>query len=166
MMAQKWKSHKSLVYLLQFEQQGFAVMLTAFPLYFIFHQKSSSFTLNNYIGLVLSILGTAGQALSDLQLYKFKQSRRGDEKNKVFRGGFWQKSRHPNLFFDLVNWTGFAISALDTSHLLKTSWAFLGPITLWAAMNFVTTPLTEKHMKQTKTNYEAIIQQTNKFIPV
>jgi len=165
-LSQKFKNHKSLFYLFQFEQQGFIMMLTAFPLYFLFHQKSTSFALNNYIGLALSIIGTICHAISDMQLYKFKQNLRDSEKNKVFRGGFWKNSRHPNLFFDIVTWTGFAISALDMNSLRETSWAFLGPLILWSAMNFITTPITEKHMKQTKPNYDRIIQDTNKFIPI
>jgi len=164
--ARKFKNLKPLIYFFQFQQQGFIMMLTAFPLYFLFHQKSSSFALNNYIGLALSVIGTIYHAISDMQLYNFKQNRRKDEKNKVFRGGLWKKSRHPNLFFDVVTWTGFAISALDMNNIGGTSWAFLGPLILWAAMNFITTPITEKHMKQTKPNYDRVIQETNKFIPI
>jgi len=165
-LAKKFKNHKNLYYLLQFEQQGLLLMLTAFPLYFLFHQKSTSFAINNYIGLALSLTGIVCQGIADQQLYNFKKNAKEEDKKKIFRGGFWKKSRHPNLFFEVMIWSGFAISALDLTNLRGTGWALLGPLTLWGIMNFVTIPITERLMKENKPNFSRVVMETNKFIPI
>jgi len=51
-----------------------------------------------------------------------------DEFPNIYHEGLWKKSRHPNLFFELVCWVGFAFSGLSED---KISWVgFLGPLFL------------------------------------
>jgi steroid 5-alpha reductase family enzyme len=56
-------------------------------------------------------------------------------------------SRHPNLFFELLVWVGFAIGGL-TDYISVIG--FIGPILLWLVMDKLTLPLTEKHMKDSR----------------
>lgn len=59
--------------------------------------------------------------------------------------GLWRKSRHPNLFFDLVTWFCFAMGGIyDWISIC----GLIGPIILFCVMEFLTTPLTEAHMKK------------------
>lgn len=62
-------------------------------------------------------------------------------------------------------WSGLAVSAIDMKDIGGTVWAGLGPLALWAIMNYVTIPVTTAHMKKTKPNYEDVIKETNKFWP-
>jgi len=156
--------HKSLFMMAQFYGQGFATLIIALPLYMIFRQKPTEFTTFNFIGLAVSIVALILHTLSDYQLYTFKKSVNWD-RSKTFTGGLWKKSRHPNLFSDIMVWTGMAIAALDTNHLMGTMWAFVGPMTLWSLANFFTAPATDEENLRTKPHYDKIIKTTNKFIP-
>jgi len=156
--------YKNLFMFSQFQTQGVMTLFTAIPLYFLFNQNPESFSFNNYLGLGMAIVGLTGQTISDQQLFKFKQSVNW-EKTQTLREGFWKKARHPNLFFDLMTWTGLAVAALDMNNLSGTIWAFLGPAALFAAMQTITTPMTTKEMKRTKVGYAKIMAETNKYIP-
>ena len=136
-------------------------MLTSTPLYFVFtntHMRSY-----NYLGAVLCLVGVLGESIADQQLQKYKNRR--DKTSGVFREGLFKNARHPNLFFELVFW--FGIGLIGFNHMNPyTLLAFAGPTLLWALMNFLTIPLTTKHMLKTKEEYKKVMLETNKFWPL
>lgn len=73
----------------------------------------------------------------------------------LYRGGLWSKSRHPNLFFDLITWTGFAFAGLNDYSV--SFLGFLGPISLWAIEYYITIPITEQHMSDTRQNWNSYV---------
>jgi steroid 5-alpha reductase family enzyme len=158
-MVKEYNIAEHLFSFFQFQFQGVLIAITAIPLYFMFIYEKS---LLNYFAAVLVAVGIIGQSIADFQLQTFKQNRKDDK--DVYRGGLFKKARHPNLFFDLCIWTGFATFSVKfgkpDSYL-----AFLGPVFLWCLMNFVTIPITTKHMKLKRPGYEEVIKNTNKFIP-
>ena len=62
--------------------------------------------------------------------------------------GLWTYSRHPNLFFELVTWFGFALAGVNDEYI--DILGFLGPILLWAIMKFLSIPVSVKHMIKTR----------------
>lgn len=86
-----------------------------------------------------------------------------DEFPNIFRDGLWRVSRHPNLFFELVFWFGIAIGGLNEYTLSFAG--FIGPVILFLIMKFLTVPLTEEHMRNTRPNYPEFCKKTNMFIP-
>lgn len=77
--------------------------------------------------------------------------------------GLWKKSRHPNLFFDLVTWTSLAFAAIRQP---SDAVALIGPVSLYLVMDKLTTPITERLMK--KKRGDAFVEyqkRTNKFFP-
>lgn len=162
-LATKAKINQNLYYFLQFQGQGVLSIMTAMPLYYLFNQNSQELAWNNYLGIGLAVAGILGEAVADQQLYNFKQNRK--EKSEEFRGGLFKKSRHPNLFFELVFWFGLATSAVDLKNVSGTAWGFLGPMALFYIMNNLTIPITTSHMKKTRPNYAETIKKTNKFWP-
>lgn len=57
----------------------------------------------------------------------------------------WKKSRHPNLFFDLVIWFSLSLASIRGIYDLP---ALFGPIGLYLVMTKLTVPLTERLMKK------------------
>lgn len=124
-------------------------MFPASPIYFMF-RKYDYVNWNLYTGLVIAGVGIILEGIADQQLYNFIQSRQKEapknleelsssndpeanrhldplnKPNNTFRGGLWKKSRHPNLFFELVTWIGFTIVGLnDWSKLISIfAWVY------------------------------------------
>lgn len=86
-----------------------------------------------------------------------------DEFPNIFHYGLWNKSRHPNLFFELVTWVGFAVQGF--SQLPIGLIGIFGPIMLWAIMRYLTVPLTEAHMARTRPNWGEFLKKSNMFLP-
>jgi steroid 5-alpha reductase family enzyme len=107
-------------------------------------------------------MGVTGEAIADAQLQSWKDNRKPEE--KIFREGLFKRARHPNLFFELVFWFGMSCYAVTTDDM-NSFCAFIGPFVLWSAMYFVTIPITTKHMKKSRPNYDEIINETNVFLP-
>jgi len=92
---------------------------------------------------------------------KENSDKKEDDFSNIFHEGLWKKSRHPNLFFELLVWIGFAISGVTEWEI---SWiAFLGPIFLWAVMWWVTIPITEEYMAKSRSNWPKWLKKSNKL---
>lgn len=79
--------------------------------------------------------------------------------------GLWKKSRHPNLFFDLVTWFCFTLAAISADNLYSL-FSFVGPVALFLVMDLLTTPLTDGYMKKKRGEaYDLYCQRTNKYLP-
>lgn len=148
---------------------------------------------NFVVGVVISLFGIVMEMIADNQLENYKkmkaeqrqtkkvdgQKKQGsgqelvdskiEEKNdtdqfsNMLHSGLWKKSRHPNLFYELVTWFGFAVSGLNDYNI--SFMAFLGPLTLWAIMYYLTIPLTERTMRKTRPNWNEWCARTNKLLP-
>ncbi len=165
-----------LYFFIQYQFQGFLVMWTGTPLYFVF-RDDSNLGPNFYVAVVLIIVGILGEAIADQQLEDYKARKKAEKKLKdsmntnmprgppeIFAEGLWKKSRHPNLFFELMVWTGFAVGGLNDYISII---GFLGPVLLFLVMDCLTLPLTEKHMKDSRgLAYTDFCKKTNKYIPI
>ncbi len=123
-------------------------MLPASPLYFAF-RNYEEIKWNFYTGLAIIAFGVVMEAIADQQLYNFSKRmstatteipamdinkdhelinqeaaiiKKTDK--EIYRQGLWSKSRHPNLFYELVAWIGFTIYGLN-------DWSFLISIGYW-----------------------------------
>jgi len=175
-MLAKDRKWKNLYFLYHFMLQGFFTLPCALPLLYCFRQNSD-LNWNFWLGTFIISVGIIGEAIADMQLYWFKkgnvfnkeqgkkhakkQTDTGDK--EIYRGGLWKKSRHPNLFFDIMTWFGFAVVGLQG---LRSLMGFSGPIILLASLLTTTIPITEKYMKADTPNWEKYVQETNKLIPV
>jgi steroid 5-alpha reductase family enzyme len=155
------KNRNELVYyFFQFHLQGLLCVFTAIPLYYVL--TKSAMNPLNWLGVGMCIAGILGEATADQQLQKFKNNRKTS--TEVFRQGFFKYARHPNLFFELVFWTGMTMIGISPLNYC-TYVAILGPTLLWAIMYYLTIPVTTRHMIKTKPNYKQIMAETHTFWP-
>lgn len=156
---------KAIFFFFNYQMQGFLSIICATPLYFSFRRPDFHNIASIVIGSTMIVVGIIGEAIADYQLHLSKKKRKeGSPKPEIFQEGLWRKSRHPNLFFELVTWFGFAVTGINNNGI--EALGFLGPIILWAIMNFITIPVSEKHMYKTRPNYPDFVKKTNKFIPL
>jgi steroid 5-alpha reductase family enzyme len=71
------------------------LLIIATPIYFIFQDEISG-NISTILGIIIMIFGVSYEAIADAQLKKYLQTTQ--EKNKVFTGGLYKYSRHPNYF--------------------------------------------------------------------
>lgn len=90
-------------------------------------------------GAVLFAIGWIGEAVSDAQLARFRAV--ATNRGRVCDTGLWARSRHPNYFFEWVQWCAFALIATASPG----GWvAWIAPAMMYYFLTQVTgVPLTE-----------------------
>lgn len=154
---QEWKYFKTRSFFQIYVLQMCLLLIIATPIYFIFQDEISG-NISTILGIIIMIFGVSYEAIADAQLKKYLQTTQ--EKNKVFTGGLYKYSRHPNYFWESVFWLGISIISLQNS-LFGMVW-FLVITILLLFVSWV--PLQEKRHKK-KDNWEAYSSKTPKFIP-
>lgn len=152
-----FSTHEALNFLINYQVQALLASLFTFALYAAFSHKNYS-TPTVIIAIVLCVVGIIGQGIADSQLYSFKQS----GASGICEVGLWSYSRHPNYFFELLFWTGFAIAGLRSYTLC---YSFITPLSLWAIMIYITIPLTERVSLSKRPAYQEYIERTYKLLP-
>lgn len=137
-----------------------ACFQTVVGLVFIFTAQTAMFhSVYSIMGLILWCMGYGGSILADAQLHRFRS--RSDMQGKVCQVGVWNYSRHPNYFFEILLWTGFAVIAFPAD----LGWlGFISPITLLLTMRFITGPISERQSLKSKPDEYRRYQKTTSMI--
>lgn len=112
-MLKGWgKESLNLKVLLMFVFQGLIALLLSIPFLIVCLNTRESWSFWEGWGVLIWIIGVAGESLADWQMDQFK--RNPETKGQVCDRGLWSISRHPNYFFEWVVWIGFFIFALSS----------------------------------------------------
>ena len=127
---------------------------------FVFTAQNTSYgSFWAQFGLLLWWIGYAGTITADAQLHRFRS--RPDNRGTVCQVGLWRVSRHPNYFFEILLWTGFACIGLPAPQ----GWlAFLSPLILLLTMRFITGPISERQSLKSKPQAYGLYQQCTSMI--
>ena len=112
-------------------------------------------------GAAIAILGIAFETVGDNQITRFKK----DPANagKVFDGGLWRYTRHPNYFGDIVTWIGIFLVALEAPLGV---WALPGPLLLIFLLTRFSGGITyERRLTKTRPGYDDYQRRTSPLIP-
>jgi steroid 5-alpha reductase family enzyme len=116
-----------------FQAQGLLDVVLSIPFLAAALNPSPTVHAIEVAGIAVWALGTAGETLADRQLAAFRAT--PANKGRVMDRGLWRYSRHPNYFFQIVTWVGFALVAT------AAPWGWLGwlsPLVITASILFVT----------------------------
>lgn len=153
-------------YLFQYSLQSLLIFPCMLPAYIA--ATTGNFNLGFAIlGSAISLYGTINEAISDKQLeeYKAMKSKGMLKDQNICSIGHWKYSRHPNLFFEIVHWTGIAVTSLTPNLSFLNLLAFSGPLFLFYVIRNLTLPITEKAMKMKRPNWADIKKNTNILWP-
>ncbi|MBZ0265441.1 DUF1295 domain-containing protein, partial [bacterium] len=75
-----------------------------------------------FAGIGLFLIGFIYETFADAQLKRFKNKQ--ENRGKIFSGGLWKYSRHPNYFGEAVLWWGFGLLAAGTGQW----WVLISPL--------------------------------------
>ncbi len=111
------------------------------------------------VGLVVWLVGFLFEAVADWQLTRFKAD--PENKGKLFTGGLWQFSRHPNYFGECVLWWGYFLIAVSTGAW----WALIAPVVMTFLLLKVSGVTLLEQSQRVKPGYERYVRETNAFLP-
>jgi steroid 5-alpha reductase family enzyme len=103
-----WQGREARSFFWFFQGQALSVVLLALP-FLLIARDPGVWSVWETIGLAVSLTGTAGEALADHQMSRFKAG--NSDPRAVCHEGLWRYSRHPNYFFEAVIWLGFYLFA-------------------------------------------------------
>lgn len=156
-IAKDWKVKHEVGFLANFMLQAVLGWIIASP--FILLQADSRFQPLAWFGVIIILIGIAGESLADYQLYLFKKD--ASNKGLICQNGLWFYSRHPNYFFEIVTWTGFALYLLPENYGYISA---LSPLMLIFIMVFITGPITERVSLSSKGDKFRAYQKTTSMI--
>ncbi len=161
-LREKWgeNANRNLFWFFQF--QAVFVVFFSLPFAFIALDPESGLGVVAWIGVAAWAVGNAGTIVADRQLARW----RADPANagKTAQGGLWSWSRHPNYFFEWVNWCGNALVATTAPW----GWiAWIVPAGLLFLLFRVTgIPATERQALRSRPDYAEYQRTTSAFVPL
>ncbi len=158
----KWGAVEKKKMLIFYFQQGVAAWVFSFPFLILFSSSRHVWGVWQTAGFLIWLCAFIGEALSDYQLYQFKKDKLNQ--GRVCRVGFWNYSRHPNYFFEWLNWVAYAFLALPHAG----GWiALMCPILMYYFLNKVSgVPLSEQQAVKTRSaEYTEYQRVTPVFFP-
>ncbi len=158
----RWAPHANRNFFVFFQAQAAFVVFFSLPFAFITLDQASGLGGFEWIGVVVWAIGNGGVVVSDAQLARWRAN--PTNRGKTARGGLWGWSRHPNYFFEVVTWCGFALVA----SAAPSGWiAWLVPAGLLFLLFRVTgIPATEAQALKSRTDYAEYQRTTSVFVPL
>ena len=157
-----WGKRASCYHFLFFQvQAGFAWGFTL-PAWWLTHHVAPVSLWQIVLAVLLVAISWWGQSLADRQLAEFKQ--RSDTHGQVCREGLWRYSRHPNYFFEWLQWFVWPLLALQYDNGF---WLLLAPAVMFLFLYFITgIPYTEQQAIRSRGDaYRDYQRTTSAFIP-
>lgn len=158
----KWKTNIGWKFLVFFEFQAVLCGLLSVPFWLVALDPSTDLGAHEFSGMALWCAGWIGESLADWQLWRFKSN--PANRGRTCRSGLWRYSRHPNYFFELVVWIGYAVFALASPH---GYWALFSPVLMYMFLRKVTgiRPTEAQALRTKGADYADYQRTTNAFIP-
>jgi len=148
-------------YFQTFLLQGLLIMVVSLPFLGIsLGKQSGNLNLQDYLGVLMWLIGFAFEARGDFQLSRFKR----DPKNRgmVLDTGFWKYTWHPNYFGDSAVWWAYALICMAAGSF----WLIIGSVVMTLLIiNVSGVALLEKTLNRSKPQYYEYIQKTSSFFP-
>lgn len=158
----QWGANALLLFLAMFIFQGVLIIILSLPFLLVSTWSHSSWSAWEAWGMAIWLIGVVGETLADAQLKAFLNN--SCNKGKVCKVGLWRFSRHPNYFFEVLVWAGFALFAYPCDWGIL---AFISPaIMLVLLLKVSGVPVTEAQALITKGDlYSEYQKSTSLLIP-
>jgi steroid 5-alpha reductase family enzyme len=147
------------------QNQGFGSIPLVFAIYLAAHFPDPALRLQDFLGLLILLIGIAGEALADAQLKGFRTD--PVNKGKVCDIGLWRWSRHPNYFFEWFGWLAYPMIAISPDY----PWGLvtlLAPVFMYWILVHVTgiPPLEQQMLRSRGDRFRDYQLRTSMFFPM
>jgi steroid 5-alpha reductase family enzyme len=159
-LRQGWGDHGAR-WLALFQFQAVLVALFSLP-YVIVAGNTSTRPACLTLACLIWIGSVLGESVADRQLASFRAS--PAHRGRTCREGLWRYSRHPNYFFEALQWLTYPLLGVGAPYWALT-WA--GPILMFLFVRFVSgIPFTEAQAIRTRgEDYRDYQRRTSMLIP-
>jgi steroid 5-alpha reductase family enzyme len=159
-LRERWRTPGA--FLAFFELQALIAVVFATPFLLAAFAPDPRMAGLEWLGLGIAAAGIIGEAIADRQSAAFKRYATGER--RILDVGLWRYSRHPNYFFEILVWIGFAVASLP---LPLGPLAIACPVLITYFLVRVTgVPLTEQHSLETHGEaYRDYQRRTSAIIP-
>lgn len=161
-LRKQWGAEEKKRMLIFYLQQGCAAWVFSGPFLVMFANPLGLFQLWQVMGVMIWIVAFNGESIADAQLLKFKRD--AANQGRVCKAGLWKFSRHPNYFFEWLNWVAFAWLAMPHEGGWLTS---ICPVVMYYFLNRVSgIPYAEKQaLRSRPAEYAEYQRTTPAFFP-
>jgi len=161
-LRQEWGPQADRRFFIFYQQQALASALFSIPFILVSLDHRSGLGLAEWLGGLLWFTGFLGEAVADEQLRAFKASTH--QQGRVCRSGLWRYSRHPNYFFEILTWVGYATFASGSPGF---PWGWLSPAMIAWTLVFVTgiPPAEAQALSSKGDEYRRYQQTTSALVP-
>ena len=158
----KWGAHANARFFWFFQFQALFVVFFSLPFALVCLDPDPTISGLAWAGVGVWAVGNGGTIVADRQLARWRAN--PDNQGRTARTGLWGWSRHPNYFFEWVNWCGVAVVATSAPW----GWiAWIVPAGLLFLLFRVTgIPATERHALRSRSDYAEYQRTTSAFVPL
>jgi steroid 5-alpha reductase family enzyme len=151
------------------QNQGFGSIPLVFGIFVAARFPQAALRPQDYLGVLILLIGIAGEALADAQLKKFRID--PANQGRVCDAGLWRWSRHPNYFFEWFGWLAYPVIAISIGDPLFYPWGFatlLAPVFMYWILVYVTgiPPLEQQMLRSRGARYRDYQSRTSMFFPL
>src|SRR6201996_331652 len=161
-LRKEWGPQANQKFFIFFQAQAISNVILAIPFFLTCINMRRTWSRFEFAGTALWIIAFLGESLADHQLSNFKKD--PNNHGKVCNVGLWGYSRHPNYFFEWLQWTAWFLFALGSPY----GWlAVISPlIILYLLLKVTGIPATEEQAVRSKGELYKIYQrEVSVFIP-
>ncbi|MBO0143460.1 DUF1295 domain-containing protein [Agrobacterium sp. Ap1] len=160
---EEWGENASWRLFVFLQIQALAAFILVLAVYMAATNEAPFPRILDLVGIVIAVLALAGEAISDLQLSRFRKTPQA--KTEICETGLWRYSRHPNYFFEWMFWCCWFLFAASPSI---ASWlSLLAPLLMyWLLVHVSGIPPLEDHMLRSRgQKFRALQRRVNAFFP-
>ena len=160
-LREKWGGNANARFFVFFQAQAGFVIAFSIPFALIAFDRSDGLGALEWAGAGLWVVAVSGELLADWQLSRWRTN--PANRGRTARTGLWNYSRHPNYFFEWLNWIAFLLIALAAPH----GWiAVEAPAFLLLLLFKVTgIPATEAQALTSRADYADYQREVSAFVP-
>jgi steroid 5-alpha reductase family enzyme len=155
--------HKADIYLLAFFLfQALVAWILSLPFLVIAFMPATPPLWLAIFAVVVWLIAVCGEAIADRQLQRFKDN--PANQGRVCQRGLWRYSRHPNYFFESVQWVSYVLISIGAPYWWLT---LAGPVimaTLLLKVSGIPT-IENRSPQEQREGYAAYVRTTSAFIP-
>lgn len=125
-----WGDKANRWFFIFFTSQSLLVVLFALPFLPGSSKPQAAISIFDVLAVLIWLVAMGGEWLADYQLARFRNN--PANVGKVCRDGLWDRSRHPNYFFEWLHWFAYAFLAVGAPGF------WLAPVGIVAMYLFLT----------------------------